>query len=199
MFSRSRLGIPPCGRAYFLLLRQKKVAKEKATPGFAVGCADFPALLATGGGCGTRPCGPQTVLALFPPAAPLLGASHGDPKGKTEPGPGHRHSRAGGSPVPGMDSRLRGNNRIYRSARVVSPGPLRGAEQRRSAGGRRLALSEPQASLASRPAFPVAQGTPEGGTDPGSPSSLATFFLAKQEESTPASKAEPQAKTNTNV
>src|SRR6185369_17717622 len=67
-------------RAYFFLLRQEKVAKKKATPGFAVGCADFPALLATGGGCGTRPCGPQTVLALFPPAAPLLGAAHGDPE-----------------------------------------------------------------------------------------------------------------------
>ena len=26
-------GVPPCWRAYFLLLRQKKVAKEKATPG----------------------------------------------------------------------------------------------------------------------------------------------------------------------
>ena len=25
-------GFPPCWRAYFLLLRQKKVAKEKATP-----------------------------------------------------------------------------------------------------------------------------------------------------------------------
>ena len=31
--------------AYFFLLRQKKVSKEKATPGYAVGWADFPALL----------------------------------------------------------------------------------------------------------------------------------------------------------
>ena len=76
-----RLGVPPCGRAYFLLLRQKKVAKEKATPGYAVGCADSPALLeapgtprvlprtaahCSGRGCGTRPCGPQTVLAEGP-------------------------------------------------------------------------------------------------------------------------------------
>ena len=36
------------------MLRQKKVAKEKATPGYAVGYANFPALLETGGGCGTR-------------------------------------------------------------------------------------------------------------------------------------------------
>ncbi len=30
--SLNGLGVPPCWRAYFLLLRQKKVAKEKATP-----------------------------------------------------------------------------------------------------------------------------------------------------------------------
>ncbi len=60
------LGFPPCWRAYFLLRRQKKVAKEKATPGYAVGCANFPALLAGPGGCGTRGCAPQTVLADCP-------------------------------------------------------------------------------------------------------------------------------------
>ena len=53
-------------RAYFLLLRQKKVAKEKATPAYAVGCADSPALLKGPGGCGTRGCAPQTVLADCP-------------------------------------------------------------------------------------------------------------------------------------
>jgi len=180
-------------RAYFLLLRQKKVAKEKATPGYAVGYADSPALLATGGGCGTRGYAPQTVLALFPPAAALLGAPHGDPKGKTEPGPDHRHSRAGGSPVPSMDSRLRGNDGTDRSARVVSPGPLRGAEQRRKAGGSRRGLFEGRSpEFRSRPAFRVAQGTPEGGTDPGVAFSLATFFwphkrkYARQQGGTPS-------------
>jgi hypothetical protein len=66
-----------------------------------------------------------------------------------------------------MDSRLRGNDNPGVSTRTVSPGPLRGAEQRRGAGGLRLALSEPQASLASRPAHRVAQGTGVAGTDPG--------------------------------
>src|SRR6185369_17224684 len=120
-FSFYWLGVPPCWRAYFLLLRQKKVAKEKATPGFAVGCADFPALLATGGGCGTRGYAPQTVLALFPPAAALLGAAHGDPRGNTKPGPKHHSHKLT-------------CNRITASNRVVLPGPLRGAEQRRNAG-----------------------------------------------------------------
>jgi len=73
-------GFRPCGASHFLLLRQKKVSKEKATPGYAVGCADSPALLAAGGGCGTRGYAPQTVLALYPPSAPLLGAPHGDPE-----------------------------------------------------------------------------------------------------------------------
>jgi len=59
-------GSAPDARAYFLLLRQKKVAKEKATPGYAVGCADFPALLDGPGGCGTRGYAPQTVLADCP-------------------------------------------------------------------------------------------------------------------------------------
>ena len=71
-------------------------------------------------------------------------------------------------------------------------GPLRGAEQRRSAGGFRLALFEPQASLGRRPAFRVAQGTGVGGTDPGVAFSLATFFWPPK-ESTPARKAEPPA------
>jgi len=54
--------------------------------------------------------------------------------------------------------------------------PMRGAEQRRLAGGFRLALSEPQASLASRPDNRVAQGTRVAGADPGVAFSLATFF-----------------------
>ena len=33
--SLNGLGVPPCWRAYFFLLRQEKVAKKKATPGSA--------------------------------------------------------------------------------------------------------------------------------------------------------------------
>jgi hypothetical protein len=70
---------------------------------------------------------------------------------------------------------------------------LRGAEQRR---GWRIKGED---CLRAKPEFRsprqsrVAQGTGNAGTDPGSPSSLATFFLANQEESTPANKAETQA------
>ena len=92
-------GFPPGWRAHFLLFHQKKTAKEKATPGYAVGFADFPALLETGGGCGTR-ASPQTVLALCPPASPLLGAAHGALRSKAippAPRPTSRHSRVGGN------------------------------------------------------------------------------------------------------
>ena len=74
--------------------------------------------------------------------------------------------------------------------------PLRGAEQRRNAGGFRLAMFEPQASLASRPAFRVAQGT---GRSPaptqGSPF-LWLLSFGEAKESTPARKAEPQANSS---
>jgi len=180
------VGSALAARAYFLLLRQKKVAKEKATPGYAVGYADFPALLATGGGCGTRPCGPQTVLALFPPAAALLGAPHGGPKGVPE------QAAAGFFNCCGRPSKKLRNESLPSSPDVF-PGPLKGAEQRRNAGGSRRALSEGRSpELRSRPAFRVAQGTGAAGTDPGVAFSLATFFwppkrkYARQQGGTPS-------------
>ena len=171
-------------RAYFLLLRQKKVAKEKATPGYAVGYADSPALLAAGGGCGTRPCGPQTVLALFPPAAPLLGAPHGDPKSVADQAAGFFIEYCG-------RPRKTAKNRSSSLSPDVFPGPLRGAEQRRRAGGSRLALSEPKASLASRPACRVAQGTGRSPAPTQGRLFFAYFLLAKQKKVRRAASAEP--------
>ena len=179
MLSSFHLGFPPCWRAYFLLLRQKKVAKEKATPGCAVGYADSPALLATGGGCGTRGYAPQTVLALFPPAAALLGAPHGDPKSVAGPGTIQKtecYGRPEKTP----------KNEIGRSSPDGLPGPLGGAEQRRNVGGLRRALFEGRSpELRSRPAFRVAQGTPEGGADPGSPFLCLLSFGEAKESKTP--------------
>jgi hypothetical protein len=203
-------------RAYFLLLRQKKVAKEKATPGSAP--FGFLALLGGPGGLLNSPAA-QTTQAEGPRPAcvaqrlswgpqrrpcstgvPQKTDSHGQPE-KTAKNEIHRrrsHAQPPSLPRrresrPLLDSRLRGNDGTGRPARVVSPGPLRGAEQRR--GWRKKG----EDCLRAKPEFRsprqnrVAQGTGEAGTDPGSPSSLATFFLAKQEESTPASKAETQA------
>jgi len=164
----NRLGVPPCGRAYFLLLRQKKVAKEKATPGCAVGCANSPALLETGGGCGTRATpsdSPRPFSAIFSVARRSTRGHKGVACRNS-----FREANCYGQP------KKRAKKIAPTSVTDVFPGPLRGAEQRRNAGGFRLALSEPQASLASRPAFRVAQGTGAAGTDPGVAFSLATFF-----------------------
>ena len=117
---------------------------------------------------------PQTVLALFPPASALLGAPHGDPKG-----------------VAGIGN-TRNNECVRRSLKNPNVrhhwlnldaflGPLRGAEQRRNAGGLRRGLFEGRSpEFRSRPAFRVAQGTRAAGTDPGVTFSLATFFWANK-------------------
>jgi hypothetical protein len=80
------------------------------------------------------------------------------------------------SPTAWQLNRTSCSKRETRHQRDAFRVPMRGAEQRRSAGGSRLALFEPKASLASRPAFPVAQGIPAGDADPGVAFSLATFF-----------------------
>jgi hypothetical protein len=171
-------------RAYFLLLRQKKVAKEKATPGCAVGYADFPARLAAGGGCGTRAYGPQTVLALYPPAAALLGAAHGGLKSvaarTTED---VFYSCAG----PGKKA----NHPFFTLNADAISGPLGGAEQRRRAGGCRFALSEPQASLANRPARRVAQGIGRSPTPTQGSPFLCLLSFSEAKESNVARKAKP--------
>jgi hypothetical protein len=64
-----RRWVPPCGRAYFLLCGQKKVAKEKATPGSSPGCARFPALLGLSGGLRNSGLRPSDSPRPFPAQA----------------------------------------------------------------------------------------------------------------------------------
>ena len=157
----SKLCSAPDARAYFLLLRQKKVAKEKATPlspprlrRGALRCGIAP------GGCGTRPCGAQTVLAETPGAMALLGVAKG--------------------------GKARQQCHLWRSIRPALWVPLRRAEQRRLVGGRRRALSEGRSpELRSRPASRVAQGTPaQQGRETGGRLLFGDFFLATQEKVT---------------
>ena len=72
--------------------------------------------------------------------------------------------------------------------------PLRGAEQRRRTGGRRLALFEPQASSGKPPGAPSSARNPEGAPTLGSPF-LWLLSFGEAKERTPASKAEPQAQS----
>jgi hypothetical protein len=86
---------------------------------------------------------------------------------------------------PLLDSRLRGNDGTDRPARVVLPGPLRGAEQRR---GWRIKGED---CLRAKPEFRsprqsrVAQGTGVAGTDPGSPSFCLLFLGEARKSETP--------------
>ena len=214
------LAVPPCWRAYFLLLRQKKVAKEKATPRSAPlrGSLRYSAHRAA---CLNSPAA-QTRQANFPRSACVAQRLSRGPEGRPGPTDERQKTHSCGQPEKRsknegkasqppthtqspsfprrrestrcLDSRLRGNDNSGVSTRIVSPGPLGGAEQRRGAGGLRLALSEPQASLASRPAHRVAQGTGVAGTDPGGAFSLATFFWRSKRKYARASSAENTAK-----
>ena len=65
---------------HFLLLRQKKVSKEKATPGYAVGCADCPALLGEPGGWLNSPLRGSNTASRKPPARLRCSALHMGPK-----------------------------------------------------------------------------------------------------------------------
>ena len=147
----------PDARAYFLLLRQKKVAKEKATPGYAVGCADFPALLEGPGGCGTRGYAPQTVLADSP--RPFSVAR------RFTWGPGNRPQLAccGRPRKTAIFAR-----RPQSSFRFT--GPLGRCRATQGFADKGRALSEGQSpELRSPREARVAQGTRAAGTDPGSP------------------------------
>ena len=176
------LGVPPCWRAYFLLLRQKKVAKEKATPRAA------PALPVP---CATRQAGrlrnsglrPSNSPRRLPPAFLRCSApSTGTPKASGL-------NRFGGKTDSHGQPEKRAKNEISHpgtqaQARLVSPGPLRGAEQRR--GWRKKG----EDCLRAKPEFRsprqsrVAQGTGAAGTDPGSPS-FCLLFLGEARKSKP--------------
>ncbi len=167
------LGFPPCWRAYFLLLRQKKVAKEKATPGSAPlrGSLRYSVSRAA---CQNSPAAQTRQAETSRPACVAQRLSRGPKTSRFNRFDQKWHCYGQPEKKP--------KNEIRSLIVDALPGPLAGAELRRSAGGSRLALSEPQASLASRPAFRVAQGTGAAGTDPGSPS-FCLFFLGEARKS----------------
>ena len=174
---------------------KKKVSKEEGDPG-SVPAAPVPC--ATRFGRGLRNSGLKPLKQCSPFFRPSLRCS-APPKGPGKPSgaeKGVATMSAGAKAevlIFGLFSRSTATGQFFQLclSRDVFRAPLRGAEQRRNAGGFRLALSEPQASLASRPAFRVAQGTGVAGTDPGVAFSLATFFwrskrkYARQQGGTP--------------
>jgi len=185
---------PPCGRAYFFLLRQEKVAKKKATPGSApatrVPCATRLKRGLRNSGCALRQSSPFLRLSLRC-SAPLMGtrkASRLDGSAQEQKVlffygclleiRNNEYCRFGGDAFPGPHVERRATELMADKGRGLSEGR---SPEFRSPRQQRVA----QGSRRSRP------------RSLGSPSSLATFFLAKQEESTPARKAEPSHPTRT--
>ena len=186
-FSQALVSAPDA-RAYFLFDGKNKVAKEKTTPGSAPG---QPGPLRYSALAGAAELGAAPLKQSSPffrqrlrCSAPLKGAR------KTS----RHHRLAAFVACCGRRPKM-GKNQIHSctlSAPEGLPGPLGGAEQRRGVGGLRLALSEPKASLASRPTSRVAQGTRAAGTDPGSPF-LWLLSFGEAKESMPARQARKTA------
>ena len=178
------MGFALAARAYFLLLRQKKVAKEKATPG-SVPAPRVPCATRNAGRLAKLACGSNNASRL-PPAflrcsAPLKGA----PKAsrldlQPEKWPVAVDDQKGAK----IKSALALIVALPISARAVFLGPLRGAEQRRlerKKGEHCLRGFSPE--LRSPRPSRVAQGTGAAGTDPGSPFlCLLSFGEAKESE-----------------
>ena len=158
------LGVPPCGRAYFLLLRQKKVAKEKATPG-AAPALPVPCATRQAGRLAKLACGSNNASRLPPAFLRCSAPSTGTRKAST------LNCCAEKTDSHGQPEKTPKNEICYSGtqaqARLVSPGPLRGAEFR-----------SPRQSR-------VAQGTDAAGTDPGSPSFCSLFLGEARKSETP--------------
>ena len=170
------LGSALDARADFLLLRQKKVAKEKATPRYAVGFADSPALLTKPGGCATRGCAPQTVLADFPRPASVA----------------RRCTRGISKPS--------GHNRHTHQVPFGVPPPLEDAEQRKLERGSGRALFEGEARVAQPPLKVSSGGHPAaGGASTRGRLFFGYFILATQKKAARRSTAKPNGSEQTHA
>jgi len=175
------LGSALAGRAYFLLLRQKKVAKEKATPGSAPGVARPLALLGCPGGLLNSPAA-QTDASRNPPAslrcsAPLRGT--------------RKASRNNGSANPKLVFAVFGKTEnprylaVDRKKRGFSTSPVRRrATQALAEKGRGLSEAR-RAEFRSPRQSRVAQGTRAAGAEPGSPFLCLLSFGEAKESKTP--------------
>ena len=178
-------GFRPGGASHFLLLRQKKVSKEKATPGCAVGFADFPALLETGGGCGTRAT-PSDSPRPFSAGFRVARRSTRGPKDGADQTVERFIDYYGGP-------QKKTKNQYGSSNADAFPSPLRGAEQRRRAGEFGLPCLSRRRVQASRPAHRVAQGTGQRPAPTQGSPFLWLLSFGEAKESQPARQARNKA------
>ena len=176
-------------RAYFLLLRQKKVAKEKATPG-SVPATPVPCATRNAGRLRNSGLRPSNSARRRPPAFLRCSAP---PKGPGKPPSAEMDAATIGTGAnlifaPFLSSTATGHFFVNCLSRDAFWAPLRGAEQRRRAGGSRLALFEPQASSGKPPGLASSARNPEGAPTQGSPF-LWQLSFGEAKESTPAPQA----------
>ena len=106
----------------FLLLRQKKGSKEKATPSCAVGCADSPVRLRRAGRLAKLAYGSDRRQPTPPGPSPLLGAFHGGgvhPSGFDRPSL-FRRKRGAGSELGVLFARLSGAGLVMEQTLVAA-------------------------------------------------------------------------------
>jgi hypothetical protein len=169
--------------SYFLLLRQKKVSKEKATPGSASGCTRSLALLDGPGGLLNSPAAQTTPADCTRPACVAQRLSRGPENHPSSTGVPHFWTFCA---VDRNSLFLSLGGCAATSFRV----PMWRAEQRRWAGGTRRGLSEGRRpEFRSHPARRVAQGSRRSRPhNLGSPS-FRLLFLGEARKSTPALQA----------
>ena len=185
--------VSPFAGALLSFASPKESKQRKGAPGLAPGYAGCPALLASGGGtpgvllrdawhrsgrCGTRPCGAQTVLALFPPAPALLGAQQG--KGKTDRSLNRIDSP---SPASGRPHRQRSAGEGKSTCDALSNAVWRGVVGED--------CLRPEAEFRSPRAGRVAQGNRRSRARSLGRLLFAYFFLAKQEKVRRPRRAKP--------
>ncbi len=170
---------------------KKKVAKEEGDPRVGAGFAGSlryskPAGAAELGPAGLKQSSPS-FRRFLRCSAPLMGT----PKTSRNDSSAQEKTKKvflGGRPL------KTAQNRSHWFGGDAFRVPLRGAEQRRLAGGFRRALFEGRSpELRSRPDGRVAQGTRVAGADPGVAFSLATFFWRSKRKYARAASAETSA------
>ncbi len=147
----STLGVPPCGRAYFFLLRQEKVAKKKATPRSAPGVARSLALLGRPGGWLNSPSA-QTTPADSP--RPTCVAQR-LPRGPEERPRSTIAPKNTGFHAP---PKKPPKNEIHRFSMDASPGPLERCRATQGLADRGRGLFEGEARVPQPPPAPSSTG-----------------------------------------
>lgn len=192
VFSLETPGSAPDARTYFLLLVQKKVAKEKDTPGSTPRCAGFLALLGGPGGLPELACGSDKASRQPSSRLRCSAPPKGAPKASQFVG-----ERCGKRCLGACAEKAKGCPMSFQAALGIPPSRGR----RRATQGfaeRGRGLSEPRSGeFRSTREGRVAQGT--GRSPASTPGRLffANFLLAKQKKVRSPVSGETQRLSNT--